>query len=82
MVGGSALAFALGSRTAVANILALHYVAQSYKVGQRVRLGDLEGEIVEFKKTAVVVATADGLVLVPAQEFSERRSTLVGGSEP
>lgn len=77
LVGGVALAFALGSRTAVGNILALHYAAQVYKVGQRIRLGDLEGEIVEFKKTGVVIASADGLVLVPAQEFSDSRSTLL-----
>jgi small-conductance mechanosensitive channel len=77
VIGGTALAFALGSRTAVSNILALHYLTQTYKVGQRIRLGDVEGEIVEFKKTGVVLASADGLVLVPAQEFSEQRSTLL-----
>ncbi len=76
-IGGAALAFALGSRTAVSNILALHYVVQTYKPGQRIRLGDLEGEIVDFKKNGVVLACADGLVLVPAQEFSERHSTLL-----
>ena len=81
VIGGTALAFALGSRTAVSNILALHYLTQTYKVGQRIRLGDLEGEIVEFKKTGVVLASADGLVLVPAQEFSERRSTLLAEAE-
>jgi hypothetical protein len=74
VIGGIALAFALGSRTAVSNILALHYVTQTYQVGQRVRLDGLEGEIVEFKRTGVVVASTDGLVLVPALEFSERRS--------
>lgn len=81
VIGGTALAFALGSRTAVSNILALHYLTQTYKVGQRVRLGDVEGEIIEFKKTGVVVASAEGLVLVPAQEFSERRSTLLTGED-
>ncbi len=80
-IGGTALAFALGSRTAVGNILALHYLTQTYKVGQRIRLDDLEGEIVEFKKSGVVLASTEGLVLVPAQEFSERRSTLLAKAE-
>lgn len=80
-IGGTALAFALGSRTAVSNILALHYVTQNYKPGQRIRLGDIEGEIVEFKKNGVVLACVDGLVLVPAQEFSEQRSTLLAELE-
>lgn len=60
ILGGAALAFALGSRDTVGNILALHYVMQSYKVGQRIRLGDLEGEIVEFKKTGVVIDSPAG----------------------
>lgn len=81
VVGGTALAFALGARSTVSNILALHYLAQTYRVGQRIRLGDLEGEIAEFKKTGVVVASGDGRVLVPAQEFSERRSVLLGEAE-
>jgi small-conductance mechanosensitive channel len=81
VIGGTALAFALGSRTAVSNILALHYLTQTYEVGQRIRVGDVEGEIVEFKKTGVVLASADGLVLVPAQEFSEQRSTLLAEAQ-
>ena len=82
IIGGAALAFALGSRTTVGNILALHYVSQAYKVGQRVRLNDLEGEIVEFKKTGVVIDAPGGRVLVPAREFSEQRSTLVAEDGP
>ena len=79
VVGGAALAFALGSRTTVGNILALHYLSQVYKVGQRVKLDDLEGEIVELKKTGVVIDSPAGRVFVPAREFSEKRSTLVSG---
>lgn len=79
VIGGAALAFALGSRSTVGNILALHYLAQTYKVGQRVRLDDLEGEIVELKKTGVVIDSPEGRVFVPAREFSEKRSTLVAG---
>jgi hypothetical protein len=82
VIGGAALAFALGSRTTVGNILALHYIAQVYKVGQRVRLDDLEGEIVELKKTGVVIDSPAGRVFVPAREFSEKRSTLVSGDGP
>lgn len=78
LIGGVALAFALGSRTAVANVLAMHYVTRTYRVGQRVRLSDLEGEIVEFTRNGAVIASEEGRVLVPGYEFSERRSTLVG----
>jgi small-conductance mechanosensitive channel len=76
-LGGTALAFGLGARTAASNIIAVHYVRQTYQVGQRVRLGPAEGIIREITTTAVVLETKDGRVLVPAKEFSEASSTLV-----
>jgi small-conductance mechanosensitive channel len=75
--GGVALAFGLGARTAVGNIIASHYVAQAYHAGQRVRIGDVEGRIVETTRTAVVIGTGEGRVLIPAQRFSEQPSVLL-----
>lgn len=75
--GGAALGFGLGSRTTVSNILGAHYVARSYRVGQRVRIGAVEGEIVELTPTAVIIQSSDGRVLVPAKDFGERESVLL-----
>jgi small-conductance mechanosensitive channel len=77
LLGGAALAFGLGARTAVSNIIASHYLLKTYRVGHRVRIGDFEGRIVEITPTAVVIATADGQAMVPAKEFSERASLLL-----
>ncbi|GBD32065.1 MAG: hypothetical protein KatS3mg081_2219 [Gemmatimonadales bacterium] len=74
---GAALAFGLGARTAVSNILAAYYVTQTYSVGQTVRIGEIEGRIVRTTSTAVVLDTPAGQVQVPASLFSERPSTLV-----
>ena len=76
MIGGAALAFGLGARTAVSNIIASHYLLQTYKVGQKVKIGESQGIITEFKTTAVVLDTPEGLVLVPSKEFSEKASIL------
>ena len=76
-LGGTALAFGLGARTAASNIIAIHYVRQTYHVGQRVRLGPAEGTIREITSTSVVLETKAGRVLVPAKEFGEASSTLV-----
>lgn len=75
--GSAALAIGLGARTEVGNIIARHYVAQSYSVGQRVRVGEVEGQILELRTNGVVVDTAQGRVLVPGKEFSERASCLL-----
>jgi hypothetical protein len=48
-------------------------------VGQIVRIGDIEGEIVEITQTGVFIAAPAGRVLVPGQRFSEEASILVAG---
>lgn len=75
--GGAALAFGLGARTAVSNIIASYYIGQTYRVGHRVRIGGVEGGILEITATAVVLETPEGRVLVPAKEFSEQTSVLL-----
>jgi hypothetical protein len=77
LLGGAALAFGLGARTAVGNIIAAHYLLKTYKVGHHVRIGEFQGHIVEITPTSVVIATAEGQALVPAKEFSERASVLL-----
>jgi small-conductance mechanosensitive channel len=79
LVGGAALAFGLGSRTAVSNIIAAHYLRQIYRVGHTIRIGDVHGKIVEITATAVVIERPEGRVLVPAKDFSEGVSVLFTG---
>ena len=78
-LGGAALAFGLGSGTAVSNIIACHYLSKAYRIGQKVRISGLEGRIVEIAPTAVVLQTPDGRVLVPGKKFSEELSLLITG---
>jgi small-conductance mechanosensitive channel len=78
ILGGCALAFGLGARTAASNIIAVHYVKQSYRTGQRVKVENVQGTIQQITTTAVLVDTPDGRVLIPGQAFAEKASTLVG----
>ena len=82
VLGGSALAFALGARTEVSNIVAMHYVRQAYRAGQRVRLGDVRGRIAAFTTTTVVVDVRDGQVHVPARMFSDQIAELPAAEDP
>lgn len=76
-LGGMALGFGLGARSIVGNLLASHYLLQTYRVGQRVRIGELEGRILEINNTAVILETPQGRALVPAQQFSQSPSVLL-----
>ena len=79
VLGGAALAFGLGSRTAVSNIIAAYHLLQLYDVGQRVRIAGFEGRILSVTPTLVVLDTEGGRVAVPAKLFSEQVSVLLAG---
>ena len=76
VVGAAGLAFGLGARTAVSNIIAAHYLRQIYRVGHTVRIGEAQGKIAEITNTVVIIDNANDRLIVPAKEFSERISVL------
>ena len=76
-LAGAGLAFGLGARTAVSNIIASHYVSQAYRVGQTIRVAGVDGKIIQTTPTAVFVAGPQGRVMIPAKQFSEETSVLL-----
>lgn len=71
------LAFGLGARGLVANLIGTHYLRRQLQPGVRVRVGEVEGEIIEITPTNVVLETDDGRAFIPARMFSEQVSLLV-----
>lgn len=68
--GGLMLAFALGSRRHVANLLARRELAR-FRVGDRIRVDGLEGEIIDIHDTGIEIATPEGTAIVPASRLAE-----------
>ena len=82
-IGGLALAFALGARRYVANLVAQNLVTR-YHPGDEIRIGEIEGTIIEIHRTGVDLATPEGVLTVPAALFAEQpvlRRTRAGASE-
>jgi Na+/H+-dicarboxylate symporter len=77
VLAGFSLAFGLGARQSVANLIAARALQRQFSVGQRARLGDIEGEIIELTPTSVVLVTTEGRVHVPASHFEEQVSVLL-----
>ncbi len=77
VLAGLGLAFGLGAHTAVSNIIASRYLTGTYQTGQTVRIGEIEGRVIETTTTAVILATEAGRVMVPAKKFSEESSMLI-----
>ena len=73
LLAGS-LAFGLGARTVVGNILAAHYLEKIYRVGHEVEVEGSRGTIVSITDTFVLLETAEGRVAVPAKTFLDKTS--------
>lgn len=77
MLGGMALAFGLGAKNVVSNMVVARYLSRTYRVGQTVRIGTIQGRILEMTPMTVILDTTEGRVLLPPKEFGEQASVLI-----
>ncbi len=77
LLGGVALAFGLGAGTHVSNIIAANQLRQIYQVGDLVRVGDIEGRIVDIMVSRVIIESDTVSVDVPAKIFDEQVTIIV-----
>jgi small-conductance mechanosensitive channel len=75
--GGLALAFGLGSKTVVNNVLAAHYVRQTYQIGDLVEFDDISGRIIQVTNVGIVVEHDRGQTHIPNSLFLTGHSTRV-----
>jgi small-conductance mechanosensitive channel len=71
LLAGAALAFSLGAVTLVANMIGAQYLRKHCQVGDLIRIGTVQGEIIDVAQTAIVVATREGKAIIPAGVFQE-----------
>ena len=77
VLGGLAIAFGIGARRLVSNLLGVRYLNRNYQVGERIKIDGFEGTILEIASVAVVLDADQGRVSIPAKLFSEHPSILV-----
>jgi hypothetical protein len=84
LVGGIslsiALAFGLGARDLVGNLIASHQTKRMIERGESARIGESEGRVLEITPTCVVLITDRGRLLVPAKLF-QQQATLILSDE-
>lgn len=68
---GFSIAFGLGSREYVSNLISARAVRQSLSIGLLVRIGEIEGEVLEITQTHIAIDTEIGRALVPAHIAEE-----------
>ena len=72
LLGGLALAFGLGARTHVSNIIAANQLRGIYQVGDKIRVGESEGRIIDITVSRLIVETETGTVDIPAKLIDEQ----------
>jgi small-conductance mechanosensitive channel len=77
VVASIALAFGLGAGPSLSNVISGRYVRRTYEVGQRIRINDCDGQILELLPTGVVLDTDVGRTFIPARMFDEKASILL-----
>lgn len=60
------IAFGFGSRDYVRNLISARTARQNLSAGLLVRIGDIEGEVLEITQTHIAIDTESGRALVPA----------------
>ena len=68
---GFALAFGLGARTLVSNLIAAHHLRDILEPGQTIRIRDWEGTVLEVSPTALILDTEQGRTTIPAKLYQE-----------
>lgn len=82
LLGGVAIAFSLGSRTLVSNLIGARYLNKDYRIGESIRIGDIVGTVLEISSVAIILDTSEGRMTVPAKKFSEEASLLLNRENP
>jgi small-conductance mechanosensitive channel len=80
-LAGGALAFGLGARTLVSNLIGSRDMRRDCRVGEVIRIGSAEGRILQLGQTSAVLETEEGRLTVPAKLFLEQACLLVEGTD-
>ncbi len=67
------IAFGLGSRDVVSNLLKTFYARKSYAIGDKIKFSDVEGTIESIDSLFVTIKTINGKLVVPIKEVVESR---------
>ena len=77
LLGGLSIAFSLGARTLVSNLIGIRYLNSDYRVGELIRVGEYEGTVLEITSVSIVLDGEQGRVTIPARILSDQPSILI-----
>lgn len=80
--GGLALAFGLGSKDLVANLVGTRQARKHCKLQDPIRIGDIQGVLLEITDSMLVLETQQGRTLVPGKHWMDSSSCVLKRDTP
>jgi len=74
---GTALAFGLGAKTSVSNILSSYYIRKIFQEGDYIRIDEIEGTITKIDSTVVILDSETERIVIPTMVFNQNKSFLI-----
>ena len=68
-LGALAVAFGLGSKEIVGDLLKTFYSRKNFQIGQKIKMNDISGTIVSIDNITMTIKTVAGKVVVPINEI-------------
>lgn len=69
---GMSLAFGLGARTLVANVIGAQQASRHCQIGSHISLGEVEGILIEIDNSQLVLESSNGRITIPARLYLEQ----------
>lgn len=69
LVAGFSLAFSLGARELIGNVIGAQQATRVFQIGDEIRLGDAEGVVVEVTASLIILESPEGRLTIPASQF-------------
>lgn len=70
VLGAFAIGYGIASKDLIANMLASFYSKEKFMVGQRLRIGDVEGVIAKIDSTSLTLNSGDKKIILPLSKLT------------
>jgi small-conductance mechanosensitive channel len=71
LIAGGILTISLGARSLTANVIGAQYAKKACRIGQTIKINNIEGELLDITQTSLIVESNHGVCLIPARLFQE-----------
>ncbi|VUD62837.1 hypothetical protein TDB9533_03121 [Thalassocella blandensis] len=69
LLWGGALAFGLGAKSLIANIIGSQTARKHCRIGETLTIGEISGVVVEVTQTSIILDSEKGRIVIPGKEF-------------